>query len=110
MHPAYYFEFRLARACPEHPRLTSAFNGTPKTWVAGPSPATGIFSSRSTALVGRVRGASARRWSADGVFMIAETWYHLFRDGLMAAESLYYDLASLLKQIGALPKKGAQWR
>jgi hypothetical protein len=42
--------------------------------------------------------------------MIAETWYHLFRDGLMAAESFYYDLASLLKQIGALPKKGAQWR
>jgi hypothetical protein len=46
----------------------------------------------------------------DGVFMIAETWYHLFRDGLMAAESFYYDLASLLKQIGALPKKDVQWR
>jgi hypothetical protein len=42
--------------------------------------------------------------------MIAETWYHLFRDRLMATESFYYDLASLLKQIGALPKKGAQWR
>jgi hypothetical protein len=42
--------------------------------------------------------------------MIAETWYQLFRDGLMAAESFYYDLTSLLKQIGALPKKGAEWR
>jgi steroid delta-isomerase-like uncharacterized protein len=69
-----------------------------------------------------------RHWSEDGTFMIAETWYHgvhrgpfldhpptgrridfrlaviiPFRDGLMAGERFYYDLATLLRQIGALP-------
>jgi steroid delta-isomerase-like uncharacterized protein len=69
-----------------------------------------------------------RHWSEDGGFMIAETWYHgihqgtfldhppsgrtvkfplavviPFRDGLIAGERFYYDLATLLRQIGALP-------
>jgi hypothetical protein len=73
-----------------------------------------------------------RHWSEDGAFMIAETWYQgihrgrfldyeptggpirfplavvgPFRDGLMAAERFYYDLATLLRQIGALPDDGA---
>jgi predicted ester cyclase len=64
--------------------------------------------------------------------MIAETWYQgihrgpffdyaptgrpirfplvvviPFRDGLMAGERFYYDLATLLRQIGALPGNSA---
>jgi steroid delta-isomerase-like uncharacterized protein len=77
-----------------------------------------------------VRG-ERRHWSEDGAFMIAETWYQgihrgpfldyaptgrpirfplavviPFRDGLMAGERFYYDLATLLRQIGALPGNG----
>jgi steroid delta-isomerase-like uncharacterized protein len=73
-----------------------------------------------------------RIWSDDGAFMIAETWYEgthqgtfldhpasgravkfplavviPFRDGLMAGERFYYDLMTLLRQIGALPEHGA---
>lgn len=69
-----------------------------------------------------------RHWSEDGAFMIAQTRYagiHRgrfldyassgrpislplavvipFRDGLMAGERFYYDLATLLRQIGVLP-------
>jgi steroid delta-isomerase-like uncharacterized protein len=72
-----------------------------------------------------------RHWSEDGAFMIAQTWYQgvhrgqfldyapsgrpirfplavviPFRDGLMAGERFYYDLATLLRQIGALPALG----
>lgn len=71
-----------------------------------------------------------RHWSEDGRFMIAETQYHgihqgeflghaptgriikfplavviPFRDGLMAGERFYYDLSTLLRQIGAIPGK-----
>ena len=70
-----------------------------------------------------------RHWSEDGAFMIAETQYHgihqgeflghaptgriikfplavviPFRDGLMAGERFYYDLSTLLRQIGAAPE------
>ena len=31
-----------------------------------------------------------------------------FRDGLMAGERFYYDLATLLRQIGVLPALGAE--
>jgi steroid delta-isomerase-like uncharacterized protein len=73
-----------------------------------------------------------RHWSEDGAFMIAETWYQgvhrgrfldyaptgrpirfplavviPFRDGLMAGERFYYDLATLLRQVCALPGNGA---
>lgn len=69
-----------------------------------------------------------RHWSEDGAFMIAETWYNgihkgpfldhpatgrpirfplavviPFRDGLMAGERFYYDLSTLMRQIGVLP-------
>jgi hypothetical protein len=44
----------LARACPGHPRLKSATISAPKTWMAGPSPATG------TALRGRGEGDQGR--------------------------------------------------
>jgi len=79
----------------------------------------------------KVKG-ERRHWSEDGAFMIAETWYHgihrgrfldhaptgwpikfplavviPFRDGLMAGERFYYDLATLLRQIGALPGDSA---
>ncbi len=72
-----------------------------------------------------------RHWSEDGAFMIAQTWYQgvhngrfldyeptgrrvrfplavviPFRDGLMAGERFYYDLATLLRQIGVLPALG----
>jgi hypothetical protein len=72
-----------------------------------------------------------RHWSEDGTFMIAQTRYHgihrgrfldyeptgkpislplavviPFRDGLMAGERFYYDLATLLRQIGVLPALG----
>jgi steroid delta-isomerase-like uncharacterized protein len=72
-----------------------------------------------------------RHWSEDGAFMIAETWYQgihrgrfldcertgrpirfplavviPFRDGLMAGERFYYDLATLLRQIAAPPGTG----
>jgi steroid delta-isomerase-like uncharacterized protein len=73
-----------------------------------------------------------RHWSEDGAFMIAQTTYQgihrgrfldhaptgrpvnfplavviPFRDGLMAGERFYYDLATLLRQIGVLPALGA---
>jgi steroid delta-isomerase-like uncharacterized protein len=68
-----------------------------------------------------------RHWSEGGAFMIAQTTYQgshrgrfldhpqpagrstsravviPFRDGLMAGERYYYDLATLLRQIGVLP-------
>jgi steroid delta-isomerase-like uncharacterized protein len=72
-----------------------------------------------------------RHWSEDGDFMIAETQYlgvhrgeflgHRptgrtikfplavvipFRDGLMAGERFYYDLSTVLGQIGALSERG----
>ena len=72
-----------------------------------------------------------RHWSEDGAFMIAQTWYEgahrgqfldyaptgrpirfplavviPFRDGLMAGERFYYDLATLLRQIGGMPVLG----
>src|SRR6267143_4654010 len=34
----------LARARPGHPRLEAGTISAPKTWMAGPSPATGILS------------------------------------------------------------------
>src|SRR6266513_1522104 len=37
-------QFRLGRARPGHPRLEAATTAAPKTWMAGPSPATGILS------------------------------------------------------------------
>jgi len=74
-----------------------------------------------------------RHWSEDGAFMIAQTRYQgihrgrflhyeptgkpiilplavviQFRDGLMAGERFYYDLATLLRQIGVLPALGAE--
>ena len=74
-----------------------------------------------------------RHWSEDGAFMIAQTRYHgihrgrfldyepsgkpislplavviPFRDGLMAGERFYYDLATLLRQIGVLPALGEE--
>ena len=73
-----------------------------------------------------------RHWSEDGAFMIAQTRYQgihrgrfldyaptgrpislplavviPFQDGLMAGERFYYDLATLLRQIGVLPALGA---
>ncbi|HVZ06575.1 ester cyclase [Rhodopila sp.] len=73
-----------------------------------------------------------RHWSEDGRFMIAETEYHgvhrgrfldhpptgrairfplavviPFRDGLMAGERFYYDLSTLLRQIGLPAEQGA---
>ena len=73
-----------------------------------------------------------RHWSEDGAFMIAQARYQVvhrgrfldyspsgrpvdlplavvipFRDGLMAGERFYYDLATLLRQIGVLPAIGA---
>jgi steroid delta-isomerase-like uncharacterized protein len=73
-----------------------------------------------------------RHWSEDGAFMIAQTRYQgvhrgrfldyaptgrpvdlplavviPFRDGLMVGERFYYDLATLLRQIGVLPAIGA---
>jgi hypothetical protein len=69
-----------------------------------------------------------RHWSEDDAFMIAQTRYEgvhrgqfldyaptdrpirfplavviPFRDGLMAGERFYYDLATLLRQIGVMP-------
>ena len=79
-----------------------------------------------------VRGERRHR-SEDGAFMIAQTRYQgthrgrfldypptgkrvdlplavviPFRDGLMAGERFYYDLATLLRQIGVLPALGAE--
>lgn len=73
-----------------------------------------------------------RNWPEDGAFMIAQTAYQRihrgrfldhaptgrpinfplavvipFRDGLVAGERFYYDLATLLRQIGVLPTLGA---
>lgn len=74
-----------------------------------------------------------RHWSEDGQFMIAETHYRgvhrgefigraatgrpvdfplavviPFRDGLMAGERFYYDLSTVLRQIGATPAEEAR--
>jgi hypothetical protein len=40
----FYLQIPLARARPGHPRLDATAISVKKTWVAGPSPATGILS------------------------------------------------------------------
>src|SRR5207244_1772883 len=55
----FWFQNPLARACPGHPRLEPATISAPKTWMAGPSPATGIL------LVAQDRGLATVSDSPD---------------------------------------------
>src|SRR5437660_366431 len=62
----FWFQNPLARACPGHPRLEPATISAPKTWMAGPSPATGIL------LVAQDRGLATVADSPRGILLVAQ--------------------------------------